>query len=70
VLNREADGEQIAVTRGGAPIAVIAAPAVRLISAERFRELRKTAPEPDDGFADELRALRRSVTAPSSSRPT
>jgi antitoxin (DNA-binding transcriptional repressor) of toxin-antitoxin stability system len=70
VLNRVADGEQIEVTRSGAPVAVIAAPTVRLISAERFRELLKTAPEPDDEFADELRALRRSVTAPWSSWPS
>jgi antitoxin (DNA-binding transcriptional repressor) of toxin-antitoxin stability system len=70
VLNRVADGEQIEVTRSGAPIAVIGAPAVRLISAERFRELLKTAPAPDDEFADDLRALRRSATAPSSSWPS
>lgn len=46
VLNRVADGEQIEVTRSGAPVAVIASPAARLISAERFRELLRTAPAP------------------------
>jgi antitoxin (DNA-binding transcriptional repressor) of toxin-antitoxin stability system len=70
VLNRVANGEQIEVTRSGAPVAVIAAPAVRLISAARFRELIETAPAPDEEFADDLRALRQSVTAPSSSWPS
>jgi prevent-host-death family protein len=70
VLNRVADGEEIEVTRSGAPVAVIAALTMRLISAERFRELLRTAPAPDDEFADELRAVRRSVTAPPSPWPS
>jgi prevent-host-death family protein len=70
VLNRVADGEEIEVTRSGAPVAVIAAPAVRLISAERFQELLRTAPAPDDEFADDLRAVRRSVGPPSSTWPS
>jgi prevent-host-death family protein len=70
VLNRVADGEQIEVTRSGASIAVIAAPAVRLMSAERFRALLASAPAPDDEFAEDLRALRRSATAPSSAWPS
>jgi antitoxin (DNA-binding transcriptional repressor) of toxin-antitoxin stability system len=70
VLNRVADGEEIEVTRSGAPVAVIAAPAVRLISAERFRELLRTAPAPDDELADDLRAVRRSVGPPSSTWPS
>jgi antitoxin (DNA-binding transcriptional repressor) of toxin-antitoxin stability system len=67
VLNRVADGEEIEVTRSGAAVAVISAPAVRLLSAERFRELIETAPPPDTGFADELRQLRETVGPPTPS---
>ena len=69
VLNRVADGEQIEVTRSGAPVAVIAAPAVHTISAARFRELIESAPAPDDEFVDDLRALRQSVPEPASTWP-
>jgi prevent-host-death family protein len=61
VLNRVAAGEEIEITRAGAPVAVIAPPKARLISAERFRTLLETAPPVDSGFAGEMRALRRSV---------
>lgn len=70
VLNRVAAGEQIEVTRAGAPVAVIAPPNVRLLSAERFRELIASAPPPDEEFAAELRALRRTVAAPEPSWPS
>lgn len=70
VLNRVADGEQIEVTRSGAPVALITAPAVRLVSAGRFRELIATAPPVDDEFAEDLRAVRRSVEQPASSWPS
>lgn len=75
VLNRVAAGEEIEVTRSGAAVAVIAPPAGRLISAERFRELIASAPLPDEDFADDVRRLRRDVTPPedpwaSSSTPT
>ena len=64
LLNRVADGEEIEVTRSGAPVAVISPPKSRLMSAERFRELIATAPPPDAGFAADLRAARESVGAP------
>ena len=70
VLNRVAEGEQIEVTRSGAPIALITAPAVRLVPAARFRELIATAPRVDDEFAEDLRAMRRSVAQPTSSWPS
>ena len=70
VLNRVAAGEEIEVTRAGAPVAVIAPPRVRLMSAERFRELIATAPPPDDRFATELRELRDEVAAPEPSWPS
>ena len=59
VLNRVAGGEEIEVTRSGAPVAVISPPKTRLISAERFRELLASAPPVDDEFAEDLRRIRR-----------
>ncbi len=70
VLNRVAAGEEIEITRAGAPVAVIAAPKARLISAERFRTLLRTAPPVDAEFAEELRALRGSVGPPETSWPS
>lgn len=70
VLNRVAAGEEIEVTRAGAPVAVLARPRVRLLSAERFRELLSSAPPVDDEFADDLRAIRKSVGPPEGSWPS
>ena len=64
VLNRVAAGEEVEVTRSGAPVAVIGPPKARLLSAERFRELMASAPRVDEGFADDVRALRESAGAP------
>jgi prevent-host-death family protein len=70
LLNRVAGGEEIEVTRSGAAVAVIAPPKSRLISAERFRELIASAPPPDPGFADEIRAARASVGPPEDAWPS
>jgi prevent-host-death family protein len=70
VLNRVAAGEEVEVTRAGAPIATISPPKTRLLSAERFRELVATAPAPDDELADDVRALRNTVAAPEPSWPS
>ncbi len=70
VLNRVASGEVVEVTRSGAPVAVIAAPRARTISAERFRALMASAPRPDDAFAAEVRAARDSVGAPGEPWPS
>lgn len=64
VLNRVASGEEIEVTRAGAEVAVIGPPRTRLLSSDRFRELLASAPPVDHAFADDMRALRRSVGAP------
>jgi antitoxin (DNA-binding transcriptional repressor) of toxin-antitoxin stability system len=61
LLNRVAAGEEVEVTRNGAPVVVIGPPKARLVSAERFRELIVSAPHPDEHFARELRELRESV---------
>jgi prevent-host-death family protein len=64
LLNKVAAGEEIALTRSGAEVAVISPPKSRLMSAERFRDLIATAPAPDKGFLDDVRAARDSVGAP------
>lgn len=58
VLNRVAAGEEIEITRSGATVAVVGPPKARLLSAERFRELLRSAPPVDDDFAGELREIR------------
>lgn len=70
VLNRVAAGEEVEITRAGAPVATIAPVRTRLLSAERFRELIATAPAPDDEFADDLRALRGTIAAPDEPWPS
>jgi prevent-host-death family protein len=64
VLNRVAAGEEVEVTRSGAPVAVIGPPKTQLLSAERFRELVVSAPRPDDAFVDDVRAARAAIEAP------
>ncbi len=70
VLNRVTAGEEVEVTRSGAPGANIGPATARLISAERFRELIATAPRPDDAFADDVRALRATVGPPDEPWPS
>jgi len=70
LLNRVADGEEIEVTRSGAPVALISPPKSRLLSADRFRALIATAPTPDAEFAADLRAARESVGPPESTWPS
>jgi prevent-host-death family protein len=70
LLNRVAAGEQVEITRGGAPVAVIGPPKVSLLPPHRFRELLASAPPVDDAFADDVRALRREVDPPEGSWPS
>ncbi|MFP5379044.1 MAG: type II toxin-antitoxin system prevent-host-death family antitoxin, partial [Vicinamibacteria bacterium] len=70
VLNRVASGEVVEVTRSGAPVAVIAPPRARLLSAERFRALMASAPRPDDAFAADVQAARDNVGAPGEPWPS
>jgi antitoxin (DNA-binding transcriptional repressor) of toxin-antitoxin stability system len=64
ILNRVAAGEEIEITRAGAPVAVIGPPKARVLSAERFRELVRSAPPIDEDFAEDVRTIRRSVGPP------
>lgn len=61
VVGRASAGEEFEVTRGGEPVASIGPPRVRLTSAERFREIMRTAPPVDDGFAEDVRRVREAV---------
>lgn len=70
VLNRVATGEEVEITRSGAPVAVIAPPKARLISAERFRILIASAPRPDADFAEDLRTARANVGPPDEPWPS
>ncbi len=70
LLNRVAAGEEIELTRSGAPVAVIGPPSARLISAERFREVIVSAPSPDEDFAKEVRVARAAVGAPDDPWPS
>ncbi|MGH3049754.1 MAG: type II toxin-antitoxin system Phd/YefM family antitoxin [Gaiellaceae bacterium] len=64
VLDRVVSGEEIEVTRASVPVAVFGPGRQRLVPAARFRELLASAPPVDDAFADDLRAIRRSVGPP------
>lgn len=70
VLNRVSAGEEVEVTRSGAPIAIIGPATTRLLSADRFRELIASAPRPDGAFADDVRALRAAVGPPDEPWPS
>jgi prevent-host-death family protein len=70
VLNRAAAGEEIEVTRSGVPVATIGPSKARFLSADRFRELLASAPPVDADFADDVRALRATVTAPAQPWPS
>lgn len=70
VLNRVSAGDEIEVTRSGAPVAVIGPPKARVIEAEHFRELLASAPEVDAEFAADVQALRESVGPPGEPWPS
>lgn len=64
VLNRVAAGEEIEVTRSGAPVAIVGPPRARSMSGERFRDLLASAPRVDEGFSRDLLAIREGAGAP------
>ncbi len=71
VLNRVADGEEIEVTRNGATVALLRPPRkMRLMPAERFRELLASLPPVDKGFARDVEEARRSLLSPESPWPS
>ena len=64
LLSRVAAGEELEVTRSGAPVAVVRPVEARLLSAERFRVLMASAPHLDEDFAEDVRRLRRAIGPP------
>jgi antitoxin (DNA-binding transcriptional repressor) of toxin-antitoxin stability system len=64
IVTRVAAGEKIDVTRASPPVADIGPRRARVVSAERFRELMRSAPPVDDDFAEDVRSIRRSVGPP------
>jgi prevent-host-death family protein len=70
VLNRVAAGEEVEVTRSGAPVAIITRPKPRLMSPERFRTLIASSPPPDEDFAADVRAAREAVGPPDAASPS
>lgn len=64
VLNRIARGEEISITRNGATVAVLGPPRATFVSADRFRDLMAAAPPVDEGFAEDLRAVRADLGPP------
>ncbi len=64
VLTRVAAGEEVEVTRSGAPIAVIAPARGRVMSSGHFRDLISSAPAVDDDFVAEVKAARAAVAPP------
>ncbi len=70
VLERVAAGEEVEVTHRGAPVAVIAPPNTRLMSARRFRSLLASAPRPDEDFAEDVRAARAATGPPDNPSPS
>ncbi|MEA2169914.1 MAG: hypothetical protein QOF76_3214 [Solirubrobacteraceae bacterium] len=70
VLNRVAAGEEIEITRSGAPVAVITPPRVRTLSADQFRKLLREAPSVDEDFAADVRAAREAIEPPDATWPS
>jgi antitoxin (DNA-binding transcriptional repressor) of toxin-antitoxin stability system len=70
VLNRVIAGEEIEITRSGAPVAVIGPPKARVLSGGQFRALIASAPKPDDGFAADVRAAREAIGPPETAWPS
>lgn len=64
VLNRVAAGEEIEITRNGAPLATIVPAQGTFLSGSRWREILDAAPPVDEDFARDLREIRRSVGPP------
>lgn len=70
VLNRVAAGEEVEVTRSGAPVATIAPPRAKLVSAGRFRALMASAPPLDEDFPRDARLIREEVGPPGAPWPS
>ena len=72
VVNRVGAGEEIEVVRNGVPVVEMKRRATlgRALSAARWRELMASAPSPDEDFARDVEAARRSIGPPSGVWPS
>jgi prevent-host-death family protein len=70
VLNRVAAGEEIEIVRNGATVALLTPPKSWSLSAERYRELMRSAPPVDGDFVEDLRRIRESVGPPGDPWPS
>jgi antitoxin (DNA-binding transcriptional repressor) of toxin-antitoxin stability system len=70
VLNRVAAGEEIEIVRNGSPVAVLSAPRAHLLPASRLRALLRSLPPVDEGFAEDLRRIRRESGYPDNPWPS
>lgn len=64
LLNRVGAGEEIEVTRNGAPVARLSPVRPTSIPGERFLELIDGLPRPDNGWLEEFEELRRGQGPP------
>lgn len=64
LLNRVAAGDEVELTRSGAPVAVIKPARSSLISPAELIALLAGGPALDPGFADDIREIRASVAPP------
>jgi prevent-host-death family protein len=71
VINRVDAGEEIEVVRNGVPVVEMRpASAARLVSAAKWRNLMASAPAPDEDFARDVEAARKSVEPPRGAWPS
>lgn len=70
VLSRVAEGEEIEITRNGAPLAVIVPAQGMFLSGRRWREILDAAPPVDEDFARDVMEARRSIPPPESRWPS
>jgi antitoxin (DNA-binding transcriptional repressor) of toxin-antitoxin stability system len=71
VVNRVGAGEEIEVIRNGIAVVEMRPPrASRLISAAKWQELMASAPTPDEDFARDVEAARKSINPPRGAWPS
>jgi prevent-host-death family protein len=70
VLGRVSNGERVEVVRNGVPVAIIAPPEARAVSAVAFRDLLDSLPAINETFAGEIARLRDELGPPEERWPS
>jgi len=71
VVNRVGAGEEIEVVRNGVPVVEMRpVRGGRIVSAQSWTDLMDSAPSPDDDFARDVEAARKSIGPPNSAWPS